>query len=393
MNFKSIKDIDVKGRKVAIRVDLNSPLDENGKPLINKRIQKHSETIKELSERGARVIVLSHQGKKGKSDFRSLEEHISLLESLTGRKIEFSKKILGKETLEKINSMKDGDILLLENVRYLEEETEKPFDAEFVVELSTHIDFFILDALSVAHREHASVVGFTKFIPGFAGNVLREEIEALKKLDTYKGKITLIFGGAKASDSINIMEHWLVSGRAGKVLLGGCPATLFLLAAGKSIGDSREYLEKTGSLELLEKVKEIYSKYKEVIEIPSDIAVVENGERKEYSADSAFKGSIGDIGKKTAETYSRIIHGSEIVVVNGPMGIYEIPELSYGTEKILRAIADSKAFGLVGGGHTASAIEKFGIREDNFGYVSLSGKAFLQHLSGKPLPGLLALNS
>ncbi len=399
MELKKINNIEVIGKTVAVRIDINLPFDR-GEFKLNKRIREHAKTIVDLSNRKAKVVLLGHQGRKGKDDFVSLKSHAEFLEKICKKKIEFEPLNEWNKLKERIEKLKEGEILLLENVRFLDEELERPFDAKFIERLSTVCDYFVLDALSVAHREHASVVGLTKHLNSFMGNVLEREIIALEKLKESE-KITFIIGGAKVKDSIKIMKYWLSKGRVERFLIGGAPATLFLKAILKhGIGNENEkYLDKIGANEYLDEVKEMLKKHGKLIEIPKDVVVELNGTRLEFdicgikgSPKNTIPGSIKDIGPKTIERYSRELMHSKIIVYNGPMGVYEMNEFENGTREILNGIVKSKAYSLIGGGHTVSAAERFGIREDNFGYVSLSGKAFLQYLSGKDLPGLIALN-
>lgn len=375
-------------------MDINLPIDKESKSVvINPRIRKHGETIKNLSERGAKLIVLGHQGRKGDEDFLSLNSHGKLLEEITGKSITF----LGIENMNKVREevkrMKEGGIILLENVRFVDAETKNPFEADFVNELAPLCDYFVLDALSVAHRAHASVVGFSKHenIESFVGNVLGGEIEALQKLEKSKSAVFVI-GGSKVKESIEIMEKWLKEENAEKILLGGAPATLFLkVKLGKIGTENEKFLEESEAIPLEARAKELFSKYSNKIEIPSDVVVEKQGKAIELQATSAYEGAIKDIGHNTVEKYVAILLKAKTIVMNGPVGVYEVPEFENGTKKILEAIAMSKGFSVLGGGHTTGAIEKFEIREDNFGYISLSGKAFLAHLSGKELPGLVAL--
>ncbi|MDD5022790.1 MAG: phosphoglycerate kinase [Candidatus ainarchaeum sp.] len=396
--MKRINDVDVKGKTIAIRIDINLPM-EKGEIKLNKRILEHAKTLKELSEKGARIVVLGHQGKKGKEDFISLRKHAKILEKLLGKEVKFSDLKDWESTNNEILNLKNGEILVLENVRFFEEETEHPFDAKFIIKLSVPCDYFVLDALSVAHREHASVVGLTKKLKSFMGNVLEREINALKKLHGEE-KVTFIVGGSKLKDSIKIIKYWLENGKVDKLLIGGAPAILFLKAKlGSGIGEENEkYLKSIDADLYFEDVKKMLEKYERYLEIPNDAILDVDGRRVEFEIGSSkgsvkteFPGAIRDIGPKTIEKYRRIIMDAKVIVMNGPMGMYEKEEFETGTRRILEAIANSKGYSLIGGGHTSAAVEKFGIREDNFSYISLSGKAFLEYLSGKELPGLVGL--
>lgn len=388
---------DLKGKRVFCRVDLNSPIDENGKILPSERLRAHAKTITELSEKGARVILLAHQGKKGDPDFTSLAPHALLLEKETGKKIQFVQDVCGGKAKAAIEKLKDGDILLLENVRYMDDETSYKTEEDYrksalVSNLLPYCDFFVLDSLSVSHRPHASVIGFSSK-PVIAGRVMERELNALKMVKAPKKPVVFILGGAKPEDSIGIMGHWLSEGKMDKALACGVLGTLFLAAKGYDLGSSTmDYLKDSKAIGSLPKAKELLKNYGDKIEIPVDIAFGLDGKRKEISVEQLpAPSSIMDIGKKTAENYSFLILKAGTVIINGPAGVYEKEQFSYGTKTILKAIEKSSAFSLAGGGHTISAIEKFGIDKSKISYISLAGKALIEYLSGEELPGIAIL--
>ncbi len=383
----TIDNVDVEGKKVLVRVDLNSPL-QDGKVTVNPRIHAHAKTIRRLSDRNARVIVISHQGRKGDHDFTSLEEHARILRELAGKHVEFIDHVIGETVKERIFSLKNGEILVLDNVRHLDDEMTG--DGRIVSSLSPHIDYFVLDALSVAHREHASVVGFTKTVPSCAGTVLAEEIAALEKVKHSKA-VTFFFGGSKVDDSVLVMKQWLKDGRAKKILLGGALSILFIHAKGHEIGKSKEYLEKKGIMAFLDDAKNMLSRYGEQIVLPLDVGINENGMRRDCLVNEIDGGEIFDIGPKTSELYNGILASAEVIVANGPAGVYEKEEFAQGTRAVLKAIANSNGFSLLGGGHTITALEKSNLDKKRFGYISLSGKALIEFLCGKTLPGIAAL--
>jgi len=387
--MREIEHFEVSGKRVVKRVDINSPIDEKGNIVMNPRIRRHAQSIKELSDRGAKVIVTAHQGRKGDKDFLSLEKHAGMIAELTGKNVRFVPGTDEAKVEKEISGMKPGDILILENTRMWENEEENIHENPLTRLLARNSDIYLLDAMSVAHREHASVVGLTKYVKSGVGFVLKNELTALQKMES--GEVLLIIGGGKAKDSIMIMKAWLASGKASRVLLGGAVSVLFLYADGYRNEASRKYLEEEGLMALAPEAKELLEKYRDRIFVPEDVALNLEGKRVESRVDALGEGPIFDIGEETIEKYSGEIFSTKKILINGPMGVYEIPEFETGTRKILEAIADSDAFSLVGGGHTISAIEKFGIPEEKFGYVSLSGKALIQYLSGKELPALKAL--
>lgn len=272
---------------------------------------------------------------------------------------------------------------------------------EIVHHLAPLADYFVLDALSVAHRKHSSVVGFTKKVPSFAGDVLAAEVEAVDKVRHCKD-VTFFFGGSKVSDSFAVMKKWLADGRAREVMVGGALSVLLLHASGKRVGDSLEYLKSSGLEERVPEARELLSRFQGRIVLPVDVglSITEKGDgaesgiirRLESDADSIQKGQIWDIGPKTVARYKEIIDNSHCIVMNGPAGVYEIEDFAAGTKALLEAIARCDAYSLLGGGHTITALERFGIDKKYFGYVSLSGKALIEYLCGKDLPGIAALN-
>jgi phosphoglycerate kinase len=394
--MRKISDYPVKGKKILVRVDLNCPV-ENGKISGSARIAAHAQTVKELSARGARVIVLSHQGRKGHDDFLTLEQHAKLLHDLVGRDVHFVDQVVGDKVKQAIAHMKDGDIILVDNVRHLHCETEHPHaEGEIVFHLSPLADYFVLDALSVAHRKHSSVVGFCKKMPSFAGDVLAAEVEAVSKVRHSKD-VTFIFGGSKVEDSFAVMKKWLSDGRAREVLVGGALSVLLLHAAGQPVGDSLAYLKDSGLIAHVPEAKELLRQFDGRVILPVDVGLSVPGDtagsmrRVDSPVDKITKGQIWDIGPQTVKRYVEAIDNSHCVVMNGPAGVYELDDFSRGTKSLLQALSDCDAFSLLGGGHTITALEKLGIDKKHFGYVSLSGKALIEFLCNNDLPGIAAL--
>ena len=384
--MRNLNDVSLKGKRILLRVDLNSPI-ENGKIIINPRIKAHAGTIRELSDRGAKLIVISHQGRKGEHDFTSLEQHAKILKELAGRHVEFIDHVIGEEVKNAVMKLKDGEIIVLGNVRNLDDETKA--DGKIVHELTPLVDYFVLDALSIAHREHASVVGFTKTVPSYAGPVLAQELNALKRID-HGEKIIFIIGGSKIHDAYLLLKRWLKLGRVEKVLLAGVPGILSLHAHGHPVGPSYRHLEKLHLIHDEPELKAMMQQYDPLLRHPVDIAVDDHGQRKETGIENITH-EIKDIGPKTIALFQDEIKKAKIIIMNGSPGVYEEEQFGEGTKAILQAIAESSAYSIIGGGHTITAIEKFNIPKEKFGYISLSGKAFLECLEGKELPALKAL--
>jgi len=390
----TLDNYNFKGKTAFVRVDLNSPVDEKTLAVEKgERISGHAETVRDLSDLGARVVVLAHQGRKGDYDCISLSQHELLLGGEVKKPVKFVDDVCGKKAKDAIRALKDGDILLLDNVRFLDDETkyktiEENAKATLVKELSPYCDVFVLDAFSAAHRAQASIVGFYKK-PVVAGRVMERELAALNKLREPAHPSVFIFGGAKADDSIGILEHFLSEGKVDSVLACGVLGELFVLASGKELGKTLDFLKEKKAIDYLPKARELLEKYPGKILFPQDVAVDERGKRKELDISALpSQYSIMDIGRKTVKLYEAKIAGAKTVMMNGPAGVYEKPEFEYGTRSLLKAIEKGGAFSVFGGGHTLSALEKFKIDKAKLGYVSLAGKALIEYLSGEELPGV-----
>ena len=395
--FFVIDDFNLKNKTVAIRVDLNSDL-INGKVEKNERFEAHAKSIKELIEIGAKIIILAHQSRKGEPDFISLEQHAKILSKEVGYEINFVNDIIGEKSKREIEKLNSGEAILLDNIRFLDDEdVEKSIEehekSKLVTFLKNYIDYYILDAFSVSHRSHSSIVGFARVKPMIAGRVMEREIESVKNALKPLGINVWLIGGAKIDDVIPILEY-MFENRPGcieKVLCGGLLANLFLLANGYEIGEkSKEVLEKKKLIGLIEKAKELLKKYEKEIELPVDVAIEKNGERYEVEVEKIPKNAlILDIGTKTIEKYKEILKSARSVIIKGPMGMFEKEKFEKGTKELLSFIAKSNIYSLVGGGDTSVAIRKFNI--EGFNHISVGGGALLSFLSGKKMPGIEAL--
>lgn len=396
MPIRFISQQDVKGKTIVLRCDLNSNV-ENGTIVVSERIKQHAQTIRQLTNEGARLVVLAHQGRKGEADFVSLEQHCLALEKLLGKKIKFLKWT--DNFASEIGLLKNSEIILMENTRFLEEETAEKTPAEhaqtdFVKKIAGFSDYFVLDALSVCHRSQASVVGFAALLPSFAGPVLERELNALKKISSTKEKRLLVLGGAKAAESIEVLESMLSKGNIDEALLGGLLAELFWKSQGIKFGAKDIVFEEKKLLGLLPKCAKVLQAFSEQIFLPLDFAVEENGNRKIVLLEQLpSNAKIMDIGDKTIELFCKKLVSAKLVVLNGPLGVFEQKNFAVGTKKVFETIAHSVAFSILGGGDTETALELLGIEKKLFGFVSLSGKALLEYLAGKQLPGLVALEA
>ncbi len=399
--FFTLDDFNFEGKRVAVRVDLNSPYNEETKSIEdNQRFEACKDTILELAEKGAKVILLAHQGRKGEKDFLPLEQHAQILSIHLGKEVKFCREIIGENAKKEIEKLENSEILLLNNVRFLKDEVlkknpEEHKNSSLVKFLAPLIDFYVLDAFSVAHRPHASVVGFALVKPMIAGRLLEKEIRSKEKALECLGINTWVMGGAKIEDCIEVLEFMFENKPESieRVLTGGMLANLFLLVKGFEIGSkSFLLLERKGHLQLFERAKRLILKYSKEILLPVDVAVEVDGKRKEFDIENIPPdGLILDIGKKTIKEYSEIIKGSRTVIFKGPLGMYEKKGFEKGTKEILKVIAESDCFSLIGGGDTGLAIDRLGLDRSKFSYVSIGGGALITFLSGKPMPGLEAL--
>jgi len=396
----TLDDFEFKGKTALVRVDFNSPVDPNTKKVLDDtRIKAHGEsTIKELSKKGARVVVLAHQGRPGDPDFAPLKEHAQILGRILDKSVKYVDDVFGERAQKAIKELKDGEILVSENVRtYADEQKkgtpEEHAKTEFVKKLAPLADVFVNDAFAAAHRAHVSIVGFTAVLPSVAGRIMERELKALGKvLHNPEKPCVYMLGGAKADDSLKISQYVLKNRIADHILTGGVVGNLFLASKGVDLGKpSMEFLAKKELMGLVSGIKELMSNYPENIKVPVDLAVEADGKRLEISVSKLpTRYSIFDIGAETVKKYSEIIKGAKSIVVSGPMGVYENKEFIFGTKKTFEAIAASKAFSLVGGGHTIAAVEELGLTK-KMGYVSTAGGALIEFLMGEQLPGVVAL--
>jgi len=393
MNSITNNNLNLKGKKVLLRVDLNVPM-KNGAITETSRIEKIIPTIKLLLKKEAKIIIMSHIGRpKGKvingMSLKPISEKLSLL---LQKNVFFREGLINENTLLEINKIPNGSILMLENIRF--NEGEETNDSEFSKKISKLGDVYVNDAFSCSHRSHASVEGITKYIPSYFGLQITEEINALKKITSEIEKpISLIIGGSKISTKIKIINN-LIKKFNNIIIVGGMGNTM-LKHTGSNIGKSIcEY--ECGSL--IKEILENSKKYNCKITIPQDAIVSTsiNDEGKEKNINEIKKNEmILDIGSKTISSIETIINNSRTILWNGPAGYFENPNFQIGTKKILELISqktkNDKVFSVAGGGETVAAINKFK-KFDSFTFVSTAGGAFLEYLEGKTLPAIKALN-
>jgi len=398
--FLTIDDFNFKNKVAIVRVDFNSPIDPITKKVLDDtRIRAHGETtIKELVQKGAKVVVLAHQGRPGDPDFTPLKQHAEILGKILKKPVKYVDDVFGEKAQKAIKELKSGELLVLENVRTYADEQKKggPEDhakTEFVKKLAPLADVFVLDAFAAAHRAHISIVGFAAVLPSVAGRIMERELKALNKvLESPEKPCIFILGGAKADDSLKISQYVLKNNIADYVLTGGVVGHLFMAAKGINMGKpNMDFLKAKELMGLVPGIQDLTKAFPNRIDVPSDVAIEQNKKRKEVSVkDFPVDYPIFDIGEGTIKKYSEIIRKAKSIVISGPMGVYENKEFAKGTRSIFEAIATSKAFSLVGGGHTVAAVGEMKLA-DKMSYVSTAGGALIEFLMGEKLPGVAAL--
>jgi len=396
--FKTLDDIG-SGKRILVRLDLNSPV-EDGIVKNNRRFARHARTVRELVDAGHRVVVVAHQGRPGRDSFVSLDQHTDLLAEYVERPIAFVDDICGDRAIDAIRSLDDGEVLMLENVRMCDDELpEKPpevhADSEFVRTLAPEFDCYVDDAYSVAHRSHASIVGFPLVLPAYAGRVMAAEYEANSSIANreFDGPVTMVLGGAKATDVIDVMSA--LDDEIDHYLLGGIVGELFLRAAGYDVGfdvgDGELYDHQWENNE--DRIRELLAERGDRITLPLDLAYeTDADERAELLVDDVAKSRpLLDVGSATVERYADVVEDSAAVFVKGALGVFEDERFADGTVGLLESIATTDCFSVIGGGDTSRAIELYGLDEDYFSHVSIAGGAYVRALTGQSLPGVDAL--
>jgi len=398
LELPTIKNYDLRNKKVLLRLDINSPLDpRSGEILDTFRIRSHIPTLEALSD--SKVVVLAHQSRPGLEDFTTLEKHADKLAEFLDKEVKYIDDIFGSAAREEIANLENGEVLVLENVRFCSEEVSenvirKPPEEQaktiFVRKLSPCVDFYVNDAFAVSHRSQPSVVAFPKVLPSAAGLLLDKEVKTLREVLKCKDSPRVfLFGGAKAKDTLKVIENLLKNELAEYILTSGIVGNLFLKVRGYSLGKENEKALKEEEIEVAKKLDN------EKIITPLDIAYSKEGKRKEIKVEnlknSNIKIKILDIGRETIAYYSSIIRQAKLVVANGPCGVFEMEEFALGTKEMIKQIANSRAISILGGGHL-SAIARSMRMADKITYISTGGKACLRFLAGEKLVGVEVLS-
>lgn len=403
--IKTIDDFDVNGKTVLLRVDINQPVNKETNTLEDiTRIKGCAPTIKELSDKGAKLVVLAHQGSDIEyHNYYNLKPHAKVISELIGKPVKFIPDVSGPYAQASIKELKEGEILLLDNVRFMAEEMtmfetklkltpQQMTQTQVVSKLSPIADMFIVDAFAAAHRAQPTLMGFCYTLPSAMGRLFEREYSILSDvLENPKKPLVFVLGGAKIGDAFCMMDKVLKDGIADKVLTGGLVSLVMLAAKGIDLGQATiDFIYNKNLGEYVEKSKAVLREFDDKIVLPVDVAYNDCGRQEANVADLPITHGILDIGHKTVEIYRKEIERAQTVFVNGPMGVFEQEETEYGTREIWQAIADVKSFSVIGGGDSVTATNKYALAE-NMGYICTGGGALVRFLSGEELPVVKAL--
>jgi phosphoglycerate kinase len=407
MNYgiHTLDDFDVKGKTVLLRVDINEPVDRSTDTLKDiTRIEKCVPTITELADKGAKLVILAHQGSDIEyHSYYTLRPHAEVIRVLTGRDVKFVPDVCGPFAVEQIQAMRNGDILLLDNVRFMAEEMtlfemklnltpEQQAQTQVVQKLAPLADLYVCDAFAASHRSQPTLVGMEQVLPSAMGRLFEKEYSILSELlESPQKPLVFVLGGAKIQDAFPMMEKALKEGTVDKVLAGGLVANVMLIAQGVDIGEpSKAFIMKNNLGEYIEWSERLLSDYADRIVLPVDLSYVKEARVTVDVAELPVDELLTDIGEKTVQMFEDEISRAKTVFVNGPMGVFEKPLTEYGTLRIWKALAETPAFTVLGGGDSIAATNKYGLG-DKMGYICTGGGAMVRFLSGDELPVVAAL--
>jgi phosphoglycerate kinase len=401
----TLDDFDFRDKAVILRVDINSPIDHRaGRLADDNRILKSLPTIRELSEMGARVVMLAHQGDtEDYQNLVSLALHAERLSELLARPVGFLDDIAGPAAIERIKALPSGELLLLNNVRYLTEEVstfvnfvkltpEQMAQTRLVRNLASLADYYVCEAFAAAHRSAPSLIGFAEVLPAAGGRLFVDELSALTRVkESPTPPCVYVLGGARIADAFSMMKQILSKGTADYVLTSGLNGEVMLLAQGYQLGAPTERLiQDKGLSPFIDRARELLDAYGDRILYPTDLAVDDGGRKEVLLEDLPADHLLVDIGEQTITRYIEVIGKAMTIFVNGPAGIYEQPVSALGTERLWTAIADAPGYSVIGGGDSVAAAARFNVR-DRMGYVCTSGGGMVRFLSGQVLPVVEAL--
>lgn len=397
MTLPTMDDLTAEGRAIGLRVDVNSPLMDDGSIADDARLQAHIDTISSLTDLKARVAILAHQGRPGGDDFTTLRDHATRLDELLEASVGYCDATFTREARERIEALDPGEVVVLENTRfyseeYMEFEPARAAQTHLVQGLIPALDAFVNDAFAAAHRSQPSLVGFPEVLPAYAGTVMQRELSVLGDIEATARPRLYVFGGAKVADAVDVIDHVCDHGLADAILTTGLIGNLFLAEDGVNLGTaSKDILGDRVSESTRATVREILRDHRDVLRVPSDVALADGEDRVEVPVSSlppTVDGPCGDVGSETIEAYESELADARTAVLNGPAGIYETPALATGTKRIFSAVADVE-YSIVGGGDSAAAIRTFEM--EGFDHISTGGGAALRMLSNDSLPAVEAL--
>ncbi len=392
MKVLTLDDFDLKNKTIYLRVDMNCPINPDTMEIEGtKRIEEPIETLNAMKD--SKVVVASHQGRVGNKDYTGMDKHAKVLEQFLNRKIKYVEDVIGPAAQNEIKNLKNGEILLLDNLRLCAEENyeflpEQAAETIMVKRLSKLFDLCVLDSFPSAHRSHPSIVGFPQVLPACAGKIVEREVKNLDEIITVaKAPHVIVLGGSKVPDRLEAIKMLIRNGRADHVLLTGLIGNVFMRAQGRikfPLGIKREE-------EVVAKAHALIGEHPDVFSTPVDVAIDKEGSRVELDVRELNTGDrIYDLGPKTVEHYSRLITSAGTVFISGPAGFFEKKEFSYGTEAVLTSVANSLATTIVSGGHLTLALKKYGLA-DKINHISTAGGALVLYLTGQKLPMIKAL--
>lgn len=402
----TLDEVNVKGKTVLCRVDMNQPVDKATDSLKSiQRITACAPTVKELSDKGAKVVLLAHQGSDIEyKNFYCTRPHAKVLTELLGREVKWIEDVCGPTARDAIKAMKDGEIILLDNVRFCSEEQtlfemklqlthEQQAKTQVVEKLAPLADLYVCDAFAAAHRDQPTLCGFEQVLPSAMGRLFEKEYCVVSELmEKPEHPCVFVLGGSKISDAFMMMETVLGSGAADTVLTGGLVGQILLAGQGVEVGSGTlGFINKSGYGDFIEKSKDIYAKYADKIMLPVDLAQITDGKRDEAKV-GAIPADFNamDIGSETAAKYRECILAAKTVFANGPVGVFEVDESEYGTKVLFESMADTTGYTVVGGGDSVTAAKKYGVT-DKLGYICTGGGALIRFLTGEELPVVKAL--
>jgi len=394
MVIRTLDDLDARGARLGVRVDVNSPLAEDGLA-DDARIRAHLDSLAELADRGARVAILAHQGRPGGDDFCCLEPHAERLDDLLEAPVAYVDSTFSADARRRIDALEDGEVLVLENTRFFSEEymdfePDRAAQTYLVSRLAPALDAYVNDAFAAAHRSQPSLVGFPRLLPSYAGRVMERELDVLGHIEDTERPRVYLLGGTKIADSLHVADSVMARGLADAILTAGVVGNVFLFAAGVDVGEaSASVIHDRDSWDTVEWAEGLLQRHGDVIHTPLDVATEVDGQRHEVAVeDLPADAPAFDVGAATIEAYSEVLAGAGTAICNGPAGVFEREPFSTGTTELYEA-ASRADYSIVGGGDTAAALRRLGLT--GFDHVSTGGGAALSLLTGEALPAVEAL--